>query len=48
MIIGGLQKLSTIDFPSYISCVIFCMGCNMDCFYCHNRKLINFDSNANF
>jgi len=44
MIIGGLQKLSTIDFPGYISCVIFCMGCNMDCFYCHNRKLINIDS----
>ncbi|MDD3383671.1 MAG: anaerobic ribonucleoside-triphosphate reductase activating protein [Bacilli bacterium] len=44
MKIGGLQKLSTIDFPKYISCVVFCLGCNMDCFYCHNRKLISFDS----
>ncbi|MDY4788322.1 MAG: anaerobic ribonucleoside-triphosphate reductase activating protein [Bacilli bacterium] len=40
MLIGGLQKSSTIDYPSKLSCVIFTIGCNLDCFYCHNRQLI--------
>lgn len=40
MIIGGIQKTSTIDFPGVISCVLFCRGCNLNCFYCHNRDLI--------
>ncbi|NLH46940.1 MAG: anaerobic ribonucleoside-triphosphate reductase activating protein [Acholeplasmataceae bacterium] len=40
MIIGGMQKTSTIDFPGVLSCVLFTRGCNLDCFYCHNRNLI--------
>ncbi|HZJ78212.1 MAG TPA: anaerobic ribonucleoside-triphosphate reductase activating protein [Clostridia bacterium] len=40
MIVGGIQKSSTIDFPGMISCVIFTRGCNLDCFYCHNRELL--------
>jgi len=40
MIIGGMQKTSTIDFPGLLSCVLFCRGCDMNCFYCHNRDLI--------
>ena len=41
MIIGGLQKTSTIDFPGVLSCIIFTRGCNLDCFYCHNRELLS-------
>lgn len=37
---GGIQKTSTIDFPKKLSCVVFTLGCDLDCFYCHNRKLI--------
>lgn len=40
MIIGGIQKTSTIDFPGILSCVLFCRGCDLNCFYCHNRDLI--------
>ena len=40
MIFGGLQKNSLIDFPGKISCVLFTLGCNFDCPYCHNPELI--------
>ena len=40
MLIGGLAKCSTIDFPGRIACVVFTRGCDLDCFYCHNRPLI--------
>jgi len=45
MQIGGIQKNSFIDFPSKISCVIFTLGCNFDCPYCHNPKLVKPPSN---
>ncbi len=38
---GGIQKSSTIDFPGLLSCVLFTRGCNLDCFYCHNRELLS-------
>lgn len=44
MKISGLQKNSFVDYPGKISAVIFTPGCNMDCFYCHNRILL--DSNC--
>lgn len=37
---GGIQKTSTIDFPGVLSCVLFTRGCDLNCFYCHNRELI--------
>jgi len=46
MIFGGIQKTSTIDFPGALSCVLFTRGCNMDCFYCHNRELISFEGDS--
>lgn len=39
MIIGGLQKHSLIDYPGKISCVLFLVGCNFHCPYCHNPQL---------
>ncbi len=39
MHIGGFQKNSLIDFPGTISCVVFTMGCNFICPYCHNPEL---------
>ena len=41
MNIAGMQKSSTIDFPGNLACVLFTRGCNMDCFYCHNRALLS-------
>lgn len=40
MIIGGLQKVSLIDYPGEVSSVIFTRGCNMRCIYCHNAHLV--------
>ncbi|GHU84581.1 anaerobic ribonucleoside-triphosphate reductase activating protein [Clostridia bacterium] len=41
MEIAGLVPNSTVDYPGVLAAVLFASGCNMDCFYCHNRKLIN-------
>ena len=43
MRIGGLQKVSLIDYPGKVSCVIFLLGCNFDCPYCHNPELVKRD-----
>jgi len=40
MRIGGLQKVSLIDYPGKVSCVVFLSGCNFDCPYCHNPDLV--------
>ena len=41
MLIGGIQKNSFVDYPGKIAAVIFTTGCNMNCFYCHNRILLS-------
>jgi pyruvate formate lyase activating enzyme len=41
MTIAGMIKSSLIDYPGLITCVLFAPGCNFDCFYCHNRGLID-------
>ncbi len=40
MKVGGLQKVSLIDYPGLISSVIFLQGCNFRCSYCHNPELV--------
>lgn len=40
MKIGGLQKVSLIDFPGRIAAIVFTKGCNFACPYCHNRDLV--------
>jgi pyruvate formate lyase activating enzyme len=39
--VAGLQKSSTLDFPGRLSAVLFFAGCNYDCYYCHNRRILN-------
>ena len=41
MKIAGLQKVSTIDYPEEICCVVFLCGCNFRCGFCHNPELVN-------
>jgi pyruvate formate lyase activating enzyme len=38
--IGGLQKVSMIDYPGKLSAVVFLSGCNFRCPYCHNPQLV--------
>ena len=40
MQIGGLQKLTLIDFPGKIACTVFLAGCNFYCPWCHSRELV--------
>lgn len=41
MNIGGLHKVSLIDFPGKISAIVFLQGCNFRCPYCHNPELVS-------
>ena len=38
--IGGVQKLSLVDFPGHVAAALFTVGCNMRCGYCHNPELV--------
>lgn len=40
MKIGGLQKLSLLDYPDYPSAIIFTQGCNFRCQFCYNPMLV--------
>ncbi len=40
MKIGGFQKLSLIDYPGKVSCIVFTMGCNFRCPYCYVPQLV--------
>ncbi|MCD6324896.1 anaerobic ribonucleoside-triphosphate reductase activating protein [Candidatus Bathyarchaeota archaeon] len=37
---GGLQKTSLLDFPDRVSSILFTIGCNLRCPFCHNGRLI--------
>lgn len=37
--IGGIVAMTTIDYPGFISSVIFFQGCPWKCRYCHNKHL---------
>jgi anaerobic ribonucleoside-triphosphate reductase activating protein len=38
--IGGLQKMTLLDYPGKAACTIFLSGCNFKCPFCHNRDLV--------
>lgn len=40
MKIGGIQKLSLVDYPRHTAIALFTIGCNMRCGYCHNPELV--------
>jgi pyruvate formate lyase activating enzyme len=40
MKIGGLEKLSLIDYPGEISAVVFTVGCTFRCPFCYNPVLV--------
>lgn len=41
MKIGGLQKLTLIDYPGKVAATVFLIGCNFRCPYCHNPELVS-------
>jgi len=40
MIIGGLQKISLLDYPEHVAAIIFTQGCNFRCQFCYNPMLV--------
>ncbi len=40
MKIVALHRSSFVDYPGRVAAVIFTLGCNLNCFYCHNRALV--------
>jgi pyruvate formate lyase activating enzyme len=40
--IGGVERLSLVDWPGQLAAVVFCQGCGWQCGYCHNPHLIPF------
>ncbi len=41
MIFGGFQKLTLLDFPEKVACIVFTKGCNFYCPFCHNSSLVH-------
>ena len=40
MKLGGLQKMTLLDFPGRVACTVFTLGCNFRCPFCHNSSLV--------
>lgn len=40
LVIGGLEKVSLLDYPDKVSAIVFTYGCNLKCPYCHNPELV--------
>ncbi len=40
MRIVGFQKLTLLDYPGKVACILFTGGCNFRCPYCHNGELV--------
>jgi pyruvate formate lyase activating enzyme len=40
VLIGGLQKLTLIDYPGKLACTVFLIGCNFRCPWCYSRELV--------
>lgn len=40
MKIGGLQKLTLIDYPGHLAATVFLIGCNFRCPFCYSSELV--------
>jgi len=40
MIIGGMQKLTLLDYPGRVAATVFFAGCDFRCPFCHNASLV--------
>ena len=46
--IGGLQKVTLIDYPGHLAATLFLAGCNFHCGFCHNPDLVEIKSGHEF
>ena len=40
---AGFQKLTLLDYPGKVACILFTKGCNFRCPFCHNGSLVRAD-----
>lgn len=40
MVFGGIEKFTLIDYPGKVACILYTIGCNFRCPYCHNPELV--------
>lgn len=40
MKLGGLMKMTLLDFPGRVACTVFTLGCGFRCPFCHNASLV--------
>ena len=40
MLLGGLQRMTLIDYPGKVAATVFTAGCNFRCPFCHNPELV--------
>lgn len=41
---GGVESLSTVEYPEHAAITIFFRGCGRRCPWCHNKELLNGDT----
>jgi pyruvate formate lyase activating enzyme len=41
MQIGGILKTTLLDYPDKVACIVFTVGCNFRCGFCHNPDLVD-------
>ena len=46
MQIAGFQKLTALDYPNHVACIVFTKGCNFRCPFCHNASLVTHTEDA--
>lgn len=46
MIFGGLERFSVIDYPGKTCAIVFTVGCNFRCPYCHNPEIMAMSENT--
>jgi pyruvate formate lyase activating enzyme len=48
MIFAGLEKCTLIDYPGHTACMVYTIGCNFRCPYCHNPELVDETAEGNY
>lgn len=41
MLLSGYEKLTLLDYPGKLAAVVFTIGCNFRCPFCHNPELVD-------
>ena len=41
MTFGGFERFTLIDYPGKTACMVYTIGCNFRCPYCHNPELVD-------